>query len=139
MFAFLLYDRDKKRVVLARDHFGIKPLYYYKDDDRIITASEIKAILAHPAITAEPDYDAICDYITYQYVLNSSTLFKNIHKLPPGHMQVIDLGRRCGDQQEILESILQGGHLPHRRVLYSHTATAAWKIRSTFNSEATFR
>jgi len=39
----------------------------------------------------EPDFDAICDYITYQYVLNSSTLFKNIHKLPPGHMQVIDL------------------------------------------------
>jgi asparagine synthase (glutamine-hydrolysing) len=91
MFAFLIYDRDKKQVALARDHFGIKPLYYYKDDDRIITASEIKAILEHPAVTAEPDYEAICDYITYQYVFNSSTLFKNIYKLPPGHLQVIDL------------------------------------------------
>ena len=91
MFAFLLYDQKKHLVVLARDHFGIKPLYYYQDDDRIITASEIKAILEHPEVTAEPDFDAICDYITYQYVLNSSTLFKNIHKLPPGHLRVIDL------------------------------------------------
>ena len=91
MFAFLLYDRSKGRVVLARDHFGIKPLYYYEDDQRILLASEIKAILEHPEVVAEPDYDAICDYITFQYVLNSATLFKNIHKLPPGHMQVIEL------------------------------------------------
>jgi asparagine synthase (glutamine-hydrolysing) len=91
MFSFVIYDRDKKKAVLARDHFGIKPLYYFHDDEKIIVASEIKAILAHPDIVAEPDFDAACDYITYQYVLNRSTLFKDILKLPPGHMQVVDL------------------------------------------------
>lgn len=91
MFAFALYDRDKKQVLLARDHFGIKPLYYYLNDRRMIVASEIKAILEHPDVTAEPDYDSICDYITFQYNLNHATLFKNIYKLPPGHMQFVDL------------------------------------------------
>jgi asparagine synthase (glutamine-hydrolysing) len=91
MFSFLLYDRGKMQVILARDHFGIKPLYYYQDDHRIIVASEIKAILKHPEVTAEPDYESIGEYITFQYTLDHATLFKNIYKLPPGHMQIIDL------------------------------------------------
>ena len=91
MFAFLLYDRVKKRVILARDHFGIKPLYYHLNQDQIIVASEIKAILEHPDVNADPNYDAISDYITFQYVLGPATLFKNINKLLPGYYQVIDL------------------------------------------------
>lgn len=91
MFAFALYDRDKKQVLLARDHFGIKPLYYYLNDRRVIVGSEIKAILEHPDVTAEPDCESICDYITFQYNLNHATLFKGIYKLPPGHMQIINL------------------------------------------------
>jgi asparagine synthase (glutamine-hydrolysing) len=91
MFAFMLYDRDRNRVVLARDHFGIKPLYYCQNDEMMIVASEIKAILAHPRIQAEPDQDAICDYITFQYVLGDGTLFSNIRKLLPGQYMVIDL------------------------------------------------
>jgi asparagine synthase (glutamine-hydrolysing) len=91
MFAFLLYDKSKQCVLLARDHFGIKPLYYHVDENRITLASEIKAILEHPEIYADADLEAICEYITFQYVLNSKTLFQNIHKLPPGHYQIIDL------------------------------------------------
>jgi asparagine synthase (glutamine-hydrolysing) len=91
MFAFLLYDRSRNQVLLARDHFGIKPLYYYQDEYRTIVASEIKAILKHPEVGAVPDYDSIGEYITFQYTLNHATLFKNICKLPPGHMQTIDL------------------------------------------------
>jgi asparagine synthase (glutamine-hydrolysing) len=91
MFAFLIYDREKRRAVLGRDHFGIKPLYYYAGEDFIIVASEIKAILMHPKVAAEPNDDAICDYITFQYVLGSSTLFNNICKLLPGHYQVVEL------------------------------------------------
>ncbi|MBW2643349.1 MAG: hypothetical protein JRC89_08245 [Deltaproteobacteria bacterium] len=56
MFAFLLYDREQKQIIAARDHFGIKPLYFYVDNDHLVFASEIKAILEHPAVVAEPDY-----------------------------------------------------------------------------------
>jgi asparagine synthase (glutamine-hydrolysing) len=91
MFAFLIYDREKKRVFAARDRFGIKPLYYSSDKNHLIFASEIKAILAHPRVAAEPDYDSIQDYIIFQYVLNAGTFFNRIQKLLPGHYQVIDL------------------------------------------------
>jgi asparagine synthase (glutamine-hydrolysing) len=91
MFAFLLYDASKQLIITARDHFGIKPLYYYSDEEIILFASEIKAILAHPRVKAEPDYNSLYDYLTFQYVLGDATLFKGIHKLPPGYMQIIDL------------------------------------------------
>jgi len=91
MFAFLLYDRKKNRLVAARDHFGIKPLYYTFVGDCMLFASEIKALLQHPVVSAEPNYDSIQQYFTFQYVLDNDTLFNKIHKLPPGHYQVIDL------------------------------------------------
>lgn len=91
MFAFLIYDREQKRIFAARDHFGIKPLYYYTDQDYLIFASEIKALLEHPGITVEPDYESIQDYLVFQYVLNNETFFKGIKKLLPGHYQIIDL------------------------------------------------
>jgi len=91
MFAFLLYDREKKQIIAARDHFGIKPIYYYDSNDYLLFASEIKAILEHPAVVAEPDYKSIQDYIVYQYVLNGDTFFKGIKKLLPGHFLKIDL------------------------------------------------
>jgi asparagine synthase (glutamine-hydrolysing) len=91
MFAFLLYDGEKGRVIAARDHFGIKPLYYYLGREHLLFASEIKAILKHPSAAAEPDYDSIKDYLTFQYVLGDATLFKGIRKLLPGHFLVIDL------------------------------------------------
>jgi len=91
MFAFLIYDREQKQIIAARDHFGIKPLYFYVDNDHLVFASEIKAILEHPAVVAEPDYKSVQDYITYQFVLNGDTFFKGIRKLLPGHFQKIDL------------------------------------------------
>ena len=57
MFAFVLYDRDRRRLIAARDHFGIKPLYYRADDRRVVFASEIKALLRHPDIASSPDRD----------------------------------------------------------------------------------
>jgi asparagine synthase (glutamine-hydrolysing) len=91
MFAFLLYDREKKQIIAARDHFGIKPLYFYNENDCLIFASEIKAILGHPAVAADPDFKSIQDYIIYQYVLNGETFFKGVKKLLPGHFLQIDL------------------------------------------------
>ena len=85
MFAFLLYDRKNNRLIAARDHFGIKPLYYTFNGGNLMLASEIKALLAHPRVAAEPDYGAIQEYLTFQYVLGYDTLFCGIHKLQPGH------------------------------------------------------
>ena len=91
MFAFLLYDRVRRTVLAARDHFGIKPLYYHASPDHLIYASEIKALLRHPAVSAEPDMQSMEDYLTFQYVLGEGTLFKGIRKLLPGHYQVVRL------------------------------------------------
>lgn len=91
MFAFVLYDAPRQRVLAARDHFGIKPLYLYTDERQFLYASEIKALLQHPAVRAAPDCAALNDYITFQYVLGDRTLFERIGKLPPGHYQTIDL------------------------------------------------
>jgi asparagine synthase (glutamine-hydrolysing) len=98
MFAFLLYDKKQKKIIAARDHFGIKPLYYYDDDNLLVFTSEIKAILKHNKIKAEPDYESLYEYLTFQYVLNDKTLFKNIFKILPGHYGVYDLKSKNFDQ-----------------------------------------
>lgn len=94
MFAFLLYDRERRRVIAARDHFGIKPLYFHVGPNHLVYASEIKSLLVHPAVAAEPDPQSMADYVTFQYVLGEGTLFKGIRKVLPGHYQVIRLDTR---------------------------------------------
>jgi asparagine synthase (glutamine-hydrolysing) len=91
MFAFLIYDRPRQRVIAARDHLGIKPLYYSLVSDGIIFASEIKALLQYSKRTIQPDESAIRDYLVFQFVPGERTLFEGIFKLLPGHYQVIDL------------------------------------------------
>jgi len=91
MFAFVLHDARRGQVVTARDHFGVKPLYWHESGTEVCFASEIKALLKHPRVPAEPDHDAVKDYLTFQFVLGERTLFKGIRKLLPGHLQVLDL------------------------------------------------
>lgn len=91
MFAFLLHDRHKNVVLAARDHFGIKPLYFTRVGDELCFASEIKALLQHPRVPRRPDRDALNDYLTFQFVVGEATLFDGVRKLLPGHYQVIDL------------------------------------------------
>ncbi len=91
MFAFLLYDRDQQEVIAARDHFGIKPLYFFRDRDKTVFASEIKAILAHPEVAAVPNFSALQQYLTFQFVLAEQTLFDGVEKVLPGHYLVFHL------------------------------------------------
>ncbi len=91
MFAFLIYDKRENRIIAARDHFGIKPLYYYYDSERWIFASEIKAILQHPAVVAEANHAHLQEYLTFQFLLDDSTLFNKIYKMIPGCFMVINL------------------------------------------------
>ncbi len=83
MFAFGLWDDQEQELFLARDRFGIKPLYYFADGDRLLFASEAKALLAHPAVPREVDWTAVCDYLVYRYVPSPKCIFKGLAKLPP--------------------------------------------------------
>src|SRR3984893_12677173 len=88
--AIALWDASRERLVLARDRAGVKPLYFYHSGGRFIFASEIKAILQHPAVTPEVNDEALCHYLTFLTTPAPQTLFRGIQKLPAGHMLVIN-------------------------------------------------
>lgn len=86
MFAFVIYDISNKNIFAARDHFGIKPFYYYlSDDNGLIFASEIKSFLKHPNFKKELNENALKPYLTFQYSVLEETFFKGVFKLQPGH------------------------------------------------------
>jgi asparagine synthase (glutamine-hydrolysing) len=90
MFAFAIWDRRRKRLLLVRDRLGIKPVYYYAGKDFFAFASEIKALLEHPQVPRDVDRQAIDLYLPLRYVPGPRTMFKNIFKLQPGHWMVVD-------------------------------------------------
>ena len=92
MFAFALWDSRRQRLWLVRDRIGIKPLYYSRRGDKLIFASEIKAILQDPGVSRELDRQALYDYIGFEFVPAPDTMFRAVHKLPAGHMLVLEKG-----------------------------------------------
>lgn len=98
MFGFALWDERRRRLLLARDRLGVKPVYYTIDDGRLIFASELKAILAAPRVQTELNPAALIDYLTYGFIPSPATIFKQIYKLAPGHLLTFQDGRarvRC--------------------------------------------
>lgn len=89
MFSFALWDSVKKRLFLARDRFGIKPLHYYMGKDYFVFASEIKSILKCPFYEKELNPIALSEYLTYEYVPCPNTIYKGIYKLPPANYATI--------------------------------------------------
>ena len=85
MFAFVLWDRRRRKLYAVRDRLGIKPFYYYFDGRTFAFASEIKAVLEHPAVTAAPDESTLAEHLAFGYQSGPGTLFRNIRKLMPGH------------------------------------------------------
>ena len=92
MFGFALWDASRRRLVLARDRLGVKPLYYWQGGGTLVFASEIKAILEHPAVSPTVDREALLAYLALQYVPHPKTMFEGILKLPAGHLLVADPG-----------------------------------------------
>jgi asparagine synthase (glutamine-hydrolysing) len=90
MFAFALWDDRRKRLWLARDRLGIKPLVYSWDGRRLIFASEIKAILCDPDVSKDIDPEALDLYLTLNYIPAPWTIFRSIRKLPPGHFLLLE-------------------------------------------------
>ncbi|MEZ4889867.1 MAG: asparagine synthase (glutamine-hydrolyzing) [Crocinitomicaceae bacterium] len=91
MFAFALVDETSNTLFLARDKFGIKPLYYTIQEDKLLFASELKAIHAPAIVPKKVDFSAFADYFVYRYIPSPKTIWQNIHKLPAAHYATIDL------------------------------------------------
>ena len=85
MFAFVIWDKEKKELFGARDIFGIKPFYYYHDRETFLFGSEIKSFLEHPGFHKELDEEKIPEYLSYEYIPYENTIFKNVFKLPGAH------------------------------------------------------
>jgi len=93
MFAFAIHDSRQGRLLLARDRIGIKPLYYWFQDGRLIFASEIKCILEDERVERRVDFQALYDYLGFEFVPAPRTMFENISKLPAGHRLVFADGK----------------------------------------------
>ncbi|MFH1458892.1 MAG: asparagine synthase (glutamine-hydrolyzing) [Candidatus Omnitrophota bacterium] len=90
MFAFAIWDEPRKRLFLARDRIGQKPLVWTKQGNRFVFASEFTALLADTAIERVVDLNALDLYLSYFYVPSPKTMFKNIHKLEPAHYLIVE-------------------------------------------------
>jgi len=98
MFAFAVYDQKRRRLLLARDRIGIKPLYYTWQNGKLRFASEIKAILADPQVERRVNQQAMYDYLGFEFVPAPETMFAGIHKLPAGHLLTLENGQLRTEQ-----------------------------------------
>lgn len=97
MFAFAIWDGRRRRLLLARDRVGLKPLYYYRDHDKFLFASEIKPLLAWPGIERSVDVEALEDYLAFGAVPGERSIFRGIRKLMPGHVLSVAQDRLVGE------------------------------------------
>jgi len=99
MFAFALWDRPRQRLFLARDRYGVKPLYYWSDGQSLAFGSEIKALLPHPRLTVRVDRPALLEYFTFQNLFSDRTLFDQVRMLPAGHTLSATASGVCAPRQ----------------------------------------
>ena len=117
MFAIALWDSKKQKILLIRDRIGKKPLYYYLGKDRILFASEIKALLIDRSIPKEIDPMALDSYLSFGYVPSPLSIFKAIRKLPPAHIAVCRPGDFLVRQYWHLDMGSEAFHKPEEDVL----------------------
>ncbi|MGE5309234.1 MAG: asparagine synthase (glutamine-hydrolyzing), partial [Deltaproteobacteria bacterium] len=94
MWAFAIWDRNKKELVLCRDRVGVKPLYWYHHNGLFIFSSELKALHQHPGFSKELDQESLALYLQYGYITSPYSIFSHTHKLLPGHFLKIDARQR---------------------------------------------
>ncbi len=93
MFACAFWDSRNNQLVLARDRFGKKPLYWYQDGGRFLFGSEIKALLAFGGIERRVNLKALHEYLTFSYVVGDQSILEGVHRLPPAHFMVVRDGQ----------------------------------------------
>lgn len=91
MFSFAILDQEKEKLFLVRDRAGVKPMHYYWHNDILLFGSELKSFHQHPAFRKEMDFNNLALYFQYSYIPAPYTIFKNTHKLKPGHILELDL------------------------------------------------
>jgi asparagine synthase (glutamine-hydrolysing) len=91
MFAFAIYDRENGELLLCRDRAGVKPLYYYWHDQTLLFASELKSFHEYPGFRKDIDVSSLSLFLQYSYIPAPYTIFKNTHKLRPGHLLRLNL------------------------------------------------
>jgi asparagine synthase (glutamine-hydrolysing) len=99
MFAFAIWDRNKKTLFIARDRLGIKPLYYQLTPERLLFGSEVKVILAHGVMQPEFDRAALPEFLAFGYLSGENTFYAGIRKLMPGHTMEIGLNGKADIRQ----------------------------------------
>jgi asparagine synthase (glutamine-hydrolysing) len=92
MFAFAVFDRQSRTLHLVRDRLGVKPLYWTMSDGRLLFGSELRALMAHPSFRKEIDREAVSAFLRYSYVPTPATIFRGVHKLPPGCILSVSAG-----------------------------------------------
>ncbi len=110
MFSFAILDKKKEKLILCRDRAGVKPLYYYFDGNLFIFASEIKAIISHPKVKKEINFDALALFLEFGYIPEPHSIFKNIYKLEPGHFLEIDKNKKIKKEKywDVIDFYLKG-------------------------------
>lgn len=93
MFGIAIWDTRRRRLLLARDRIGIKPVYYHVSSDRLVFGSELKAVVAHPDVPRRIDPVALEQFLTLEYIPSPRTIFQDVQKLPPGYRLILEDGR----------------------------------------------
>src|SRR5437764_7247815 len=123
MFAIAIWDRRQRRLLLARDRFGIKPLYYELRDGRISFASELKALLRQPDFSREIDCDALHSFLAFNSIPAPLTIFAAARKLPPGHLLT------CSPAGVALERFARPAPAPEGRLRDDNAPILAAELR----------
>ena len=93
MFAIAIWDVRERRLFLARDRLGIKPLYYWSGADKLVFGSELKALIFHPDVPRQVDLAALDLFLTLEYIPAPRTIYEGVFKLLPGHQLVVEKGK----------------------------------------------
>jgi asparagine synthase (glutamine-hydrolysing) len=151
MFAFALWDAPRRRLLVARDRLGVKPLYYVWDGTRLAFASEVRALVAGGFVRPELDLDAFVELLTFQNIVSFRSLFRGVHVLPPGTTLTLDESGLTAEQYwdpeprlepgqdlpELLERIRETFDLAVERQLISDVEVASYLSSGLDSSSVT--
>ncbi|WP_343307691.1 asparagine synthase (glutamine-hydrolyzing) [Chitinophaga niabensis] len=124
MFAFVIYDEQKGEVFICRDRAGVKPLYYYWNENLFLFASELKSFTEHPAFRKDIDEKSVSLFLQYSYIPAPYTVYRNTWKLKPGHYLTLNLQKAIPEEKEywnVLEAYRQPETKLSEREVIAHT------------------